>query len=141
MHELAKRDFENLRQDSDDDDEPQPKIARRGRPPGKKVTKPIESLPVDCIRPESFADATLASGGGNANGSNSYNLRKARNTNMLRPADAVNGFFNKSLSAETCTSWLPEWENEFPGISSYGLICLSLYIFHLPLFIISCFIL
>ncbi|KAK8936740.1 Transcription factor GTE10 [Platanthera zijinensis] len=33
IHELAKKDFENLRQESDDSG-PEPKIVRRGRPPG-----------------------------------------------------------------------------------------------------------
>ena len=136
MHELAQKDFENLRQDSDDD-EPEPKIVRRGRPPGKKVKKSIESSPVECVGPESFSDATLGSWGENANGSNSYNLRKARNTSMLRPSDAVvNGVLHRSLSGETCTSWMSEWENEFPG-RAYGPICLSLYICYLLLIAIG----
>ncbi|KAJ9189420.1 hypothetical protein P3X46_000716 [Hevea brasiliensis] len=40
IQELAKKNFENLRQDSDDN-EPEPKIVRRGRPPTKNFKKPV----------------------------------------------------------------------------------------------------
>ncbi|KAL5557713.1 hypothetical protein UlMin_033924 [Ulmus minor] len=114
MQELARKDLGNLRQDSDDG-EPQPKIpkiVRRGRPPGKKNKKLIDSSPVERIGPESISDATLASGGENTNG---YNLRRGPNSNKLHPADSINEFFHGSLSGETCTISTSVWEKEFPA--------------------------
>ncbi|KAL4300444.1 hypothetical protein AHAS_Ahas17G0201500 [Arachis hypogaea] len=75
MQEIARKDFENLRQDSDDS-EPQPKIVQRGRPPGKHNRKSLAMSPAERIAPESSSDATLASVGDIASGSNGYNLRK-----------------------------------------------------------------
>lgn len=130
MQELAKKDFENLRQDSDDG-EPQPKITRRGRPPGKKLKKLMDSS-VENIGPESFSDTTLGSVGENTNGSSAYNLRKGSNYNKFRPAEPVNGVFG-SLSGETCTNWLSDWENEFPGeLWHYFVLslCIHCLVFH-----------
>lgn len=113
IQELAKKDFENLRQNGNDW-QPQPK--KRGRPPGKSLKKSIERSPVECVGPESLSDTTLASGGEKANCFNTYNLRKGSSACKLRPADASNGVSHGSLNGETCTSWLSEWENEFPGL-------------------------
>ena len=62
MQELARKDFANLRQDSDDS-EPQHKIARRGRPPGKNSRKSSGMSPSERVAPDSSSDVTLASGG------------------------------------------------------------------------------
>uniref|UniRef100_A0A6N2LFI7 Bromo domain-containing protein n=1 Tax=Salix viminalis TaxID=40686 RepID=A0A6N2LFI7_SALVM len=88
MQEIANKDFENLRQDSDDS-EPQPKVVRRGRPPGTgKLKNALERSPVDRVGPEAFSDATLATGGDNNNLSNGYNLRRS-SSYKYQPADAL----------------------------------------------------
>ncbi|KAF6137652.1 hypothetical protein GIB67_020368 [Kingdonia uniflora] len=74
IQELAKKDFENLRQESDDN-EPQPKIVRRGRPPTRNLKKAFNQA-IDRAGPEFSSDATLASRGDNTVWSNSYDLRK-----------------------------------------------------------------
>ena len=114
MQELAKKDFENLRQDSDDN-EPQPKVVRRGRPPGKNLKKSLGRSPYEHVCPEPSLDATPASGGGNSGGSNAYNLRKGLTLYKSPPADAFVRASHGSLNSEACTSWWSEWENEFPG--------------------------
>lgn len=120
MQEIARKDFENLRQDSDDDDDedddndsepPQPKIVQRGRPPGKRSKKSLGMSPIEFAAPESFSDATLASGGDTASGSNGYNLRKA--VSKFQPTDSsARGL---QYNSGGYTSWTSEWENEFPA--------------------------
>ncbi|KAJ6336436.1 hypothetical protein OIU78_012936 [Salix suchowensis] len=111
MQELAKKDFENLRQDSDDS-EPQPKVVRRGRPPALgKLKKALERSPIDRVGPEVSSDATLATGGDHSNLSNGYNLRKS-SSYKYQPGDA---FVRASYSNENYSTWLSEWENEFPA--------------------------
>ncbi|KAL5073776.1 hypothetical protein RYX36_012760 [Vicia faba] len=117
MQEIAKKDFENLRQDSDDEDEddddsepPPPKIVQRGRPPGKHTKKSLGTSLSELVVPESFSDATLASVGDIASGSNGYNLRKV--VSKFQPTDAsARSFHNNSGGYTNLTS---EWENEFP---------------------------
>ncbi|KAG5246602.1 bromodomain-containing protein [Salix suchowensis] len=88
MQEIANKDFKNLRQDSDDS-EPQPKVVRRGRPPGTgKLKNALERSPVDRVGPEAFSDATLATGGDNNSLSNGYNLRRS-SSYKYQPADAL----------------------------------------------------
>ncbi|CAN1163100.1 Bromodomain and PHD finger-containing protein 3 [Linum perenne] len=120
IQELAKKDFENLRQDSDDGDdeddgEPEPKVervVRRGRPPGK-MKKSLEKSPFDRAVVEFNSDATLATGGDNSNGSNGYNFR--RTTLFKPPVDTLGKNSHGSHNGETYASWLSEWENEFPA--------------------------
>jgi len=114
MQELAKKDFENLRQDSDEG-EPQPKVVRRGRPPGKSLKKQLESS-FDRIGSEFSSDATLATGPDASSLSNTYNLRKGATSYKLRPADASVRPSWGSLGNENYGSWSSEWENEFPGV-------------------------
>jgi bromodomain-containing protein 9 len=119
MQEIARKDFENLRQDSDDDDDedddndsepPQPKIVQRGRPPGKRSKKSLGMSPIEFAAPES--------GGDTASGSNGYNLRKA--VSKFQPTDSsARGL---QYNSGGYTSWTSEWENEFPGQS----LCLCL---------------
>ncbi|KAE9609469.1 hypothetical protein Lal_00020660 [Lupinus albus] len=117
MQEVAKKDFENLRQDSDSDSEPQPKpqhkIVQRGRPPGKNISKSLDMSPSDRVAPESSSDATLASGGDIASGSNGYNLRKA--LSRFQPADSSARASHGNLNSGGYTSWSYDWENEFPA--------------------------
>ncbi|XP_027354384.1 uncharacterized protein LOC113864634 isoform X2 [Abrus precatorius] len=110
--EMARKDFENLRQDSDDS-EPQPKIVHRGRPPGKHPRKSLGMSPSERVGPESSSDATLASGGDIASGSNGYNLRKG--PSKFQPADSSARASNSNFNGGGYTSWLSEWENEFPA--------------------------
>lgn len=113
MQELARKDFENLRQDGDDSDPP-PKVVRRGRPPGKSLKKPIDKFPIDLATPVSLGDEALASGGDSSGRSNTYNLRKCT-LSRFRTADASNGIPGGTLSGEACISRPTKWENEFPG--------------------------
>nr|GEW00315.1 hypothetical protein [Tanacetum cinerariifolium] len=55
IRELAKRDFENLRQEGEDG-ELQPKVVRRGKPPGKHVKKGPRRPPLDRVGPECTLD-------------------------------------------------------------------------------------
>ncbi|KAJ8540875.1 hypothetical protein K7X08_001691 [Anisodus acutangulus] len=87
IHDLARRDFENLRH-AGEDGEPQPKVVRRGRPPGKNLKKSIENSPIDRVVPELSSGATLASGDDKAIGSNSYNLRKGPILSKFHSPDA-----------------------------------------------------
>ncbi|KAK7351811.1 hypothetical protein VNO77_11522 [Canavalia gladiata] len=112
MQEMARKDFENLRQDSDDS-EPQPKIVNRGRPPGKHARKLLGMSPSERVGPESSSDVTLASGGDMASGSNGYNLRKA--LSKFQPTDSSARASNINFNSGGYTSWLSEWENEFPA--------------------------
>lgn len=70
---MAKKNFENLRQDSDDN-EPEPKVVKRGRPPMKNVKKPPGRPSLDLPGSEFSSDATLATGGENM--WSNYDLRK-----------------------------------------------------------------
>ncbi|KAF8013220.1 hypothetical protein BT93_I1174 [Corymbia citriodora subsp. variegata] len=74
IQELAKKNFENLRQDSDDN-EPEQKVVRRGRPPNKNLKRPVGRPPLDRAGSEFSSDATLATGGENTP-SSTYDLRK-----------------------------------------------------------------
>ncbi|XP_021285040.1 uncharacterized protein LOC110417135 [Herrania umbratica] len=114
MQELAKKDFENLRQDSDEG-EPQPKVVRRGRPPGKSLKKSLESSSLDRVGSEFSSGATLATGPDASSLSNTYNLRKGPSSHKLRPADTLVRPSWGSHSNENHASWSSEWENEFPA--------------------------
>ncbi|XP_059634687.1 uncharacterized protein LOC132277016 [Cornus florida] len=107
IHELAKRDFENLKQVSDDG-EPRPIVVRRGRPPSKNLEKSVGRPPLERFGPEISSDATVATGGDNAIGSNSYNLNRG-------PMDALVRDFHRSRHNETYTHSLSEWNDEFPA--------------------------
>ncbi|KAF8410647.1 hypothetical protein HHK36_003179 [Tetracentron sinense] len=112
---LAKKSFENLRQDSDDN-KPEPKIVRRGRPPSKNLKKPLGRPPFEHA---GSSDATLATGGDNANWSNSYDLRKGPLSDKSGPVDASGRNIHGSRNSVAHTSWLAEHKSdrndEFPG--------------------------
>ncbi|XP_039026497.1 uncharacterized protein LOC120160130 isoform X1 [Hibiscus syriacus] len=123
MQELAKKDFENLRQDSDEG-EPQTKVVRRGRPPGKSLQKSLESLSFDRVGSEFSSDATLATGP-DASRHNTYNLRKVPSSHKPRFADPYIRPSWGSHSNDNYSSWLSELENEFPAsvvraVTKYG---------------------
>ncbi|KAK6946540.1 Bromodomain [Dillenia turbinata] len=60
IQELAKKNFENLRQDSDDN-EPEPRVVRRGRPPTKSLKKSLGRPSLESAGSD-FPDAALATG-------------------------------------------------------------------------------
>ncbi|TYI27691.1 hypothetical protein ES332_A05G193900v1 [Gossypium tomentosum] len=126
MQELARKDFENLRQDSDEG-EPQVKVVRRGRPPGKSLKKSlVSSSSIDHVGSECSSGATLAAGRDASILSNTYNLRKGPNSLKLRPADAFIRPSWGSPSKENHAICSSEWENEFPAsvvraVMKYGM--------------------
>lgn len=115
---MAKKDFKNLRQDSDSEPQPQPKVVRRGRPP-KSLKKPLDTSPSNLVACEFSSDAILANGGNNGSWSSPHNLRRGPTPSFkFRSSDSLNraSYVSHSLTGETCASWLSEWENEFPGL-------------------------
>ncbi|PPS14735.1 hypothetical protein GOBAR_AA05847 [Gossypium barbadense] len=125
MQELAKKDFENLRQESDEG-EPQLKVVRRGRPPGKSLKKSLESLSSDRVGSEFSSDAALASGTDASGLPNTYNLRKGLGLQKHQPADTLTRPSLGSHSKENYANCSSEWENEFPAsvvkaVMKYGM--------------------
>ncbi|TYH83374.1 hypothetical protein ES332_D02G128900v1 [Gossypium tomentosum] len=125
MQELAKKDFENLRQDSDEG-EPQLKVVRRGRPPGKSLKKSLESLSSDRVGSEFSSDAALASGTDASGLPSTYNLRKGPGLQKHQPADTLTRPSWGSHSKENYANCSSEWENEFPAsvvktVMKYGM--------------------
>ncbi|XP_076892874.1 uncharacterized protein LOC143544727 isoform X1 [Bidens hawaiensis] len=111
IHELAKRDFENLKQEGEDG-ELQPKVVRRGRPPGKLVKKTPGRPPLDRVGPESTSGATMAATEDNTNESIPYNLRKAPPVLYRFQADGLLG--SRSRNGEHFSELLTDWNEEFP---------------------------
>ncbi|KAJ8485561.1 hypothetical protein OPV22_018046 [Ensete ventricosum] len=62
IQELAKKNFENLRQESDDN-EPESKPVRRGRPPSKNIQKKLGRPPVDRASSNFSSNATHSNAG------------------------------------------------------------------------------
>ncbi|KAG2303412.1 hypothetical protein Bca52824_032063 [Brassica carinata] len=105
IQELAKKDFENLRQDSDDEEpqsqqeQQQPKVARRG------------------------PDALIPGGDSSNKFSGAYNLRKTPPSNKFRQAETS---VRINHNSETQSGWSVDWENEFPpsvvkAVNKYGM--------------------
>ncbi|XP_039049135.1 uncharacterized protein LOC120190077 isoform X2 [Hibiscus syriacus] len=125
IQELAKKDFGDLRQDSDEG-EPQPKVVRRGRPPGKSLKKSLMRSSFDRVGSEHPSNATLAAGRDASSLSNTYNLRKEPTSRKLWPADTLIRSSWGSPSKENYSSCSTEWENEFPAsvvkaVMKYGM--------------------
>nr|GEV40700.1 bromodomain-containing protein [Tanacetum cinerariifolium] len=76
IQELAKRDFENLRQKGEDG-ELQPKVVRRGRPPGKHVKKGPRRPPLDRVGPECTSGARYSNNRRQHNRVYSLQLKKS----------------------------------------------------------------
>ncbi|KAD7477114.1 hypothetical protein E3N88_00250 [Mikania micrantha] len=110
IQELAKRDFENLRQEGEDG-ELQPKVVKRGRPPGKQVKKTPGRPPLDRVGPESTSGATLATTEDNTNESTHYNLRKVPPILYRFPAD---GSQHRPRNGEHYSELQSDWNEEFP---------------------------
>ncbi|CAN8304620.1 unnamed protein product [Cochlearia groenlandica] len=130
IHELAKKDFDNLRQESDDDEPPnqqkqqqqpeQPKVARRGRPPKKQP----EPSSIDHNVSEISADGLIPGGDSSNRSYGAYNLRKTVPSYKLRQAETS---FRMNHNSETQSSWSStDWESEFPSsvvkaVNKYGM--------------------
>ncbi|XP_051139188.1 uncharacterized protein LOC127256986 isoform X2 [Andrographis paniculata] len=115
IQELAKKDFENLKNEGKNG-EPQLKVVRRGRPPSNKNSKKPESSPANSIRPELSSDVTPPVGEDKAtgSGSNTYNLRKAPAVNRFRSGDHY--FFPyQSRNGENNSQNSGGWNDEFPA--------------------------
>ncbi|CAA7410703.1 unnamed protein product [Spirodela intermedia] len=63
IQELARKDFENLRQESSDDSEPETKSTKRGRPPSKNGTKKAGGRPAERSFYDLSRGVTLTDGG------------------------------------------------------------------------------
>ncbi|XP_044488937.1 uncharacterized protein LOC123213543 [Mangifera indica] len=104
IQELAIKNFENLRQDSDDNG-PEIKVVRRGRPP-TKWKKPLGRPPLERARSEFSSGATLASGAENTSLSN-HDLRKGPLLADKSGCAQSSGQFYSSLNV-TRSGWLTE---------------------------------
>ncbi|XP_010536477.1 PREDICTED: uncharacterized protein LOC104811472 [Tarenaya hassleriana] len=126
MHEMAKKDFENLRQDSDDEGsqpQPQPKVAKRDHPPGKSLKKQPDLYPIDHTASEISAEVAVTTVGDSSKLSGAYNLRKAPPYGF-RTVDTPIRFGHHS--SENQSGWSIDWENEFPpsvvkAVNKYGM--------------------
>lgn len=130
IQELAKKNFDNLRQDSDDN-KPEPKIVRRGRPPTKHLK--LQAGPSLERASSEFSDATLATGGENTTFSN-YNLRKAPSlSDKFDPFDLSGRSLNGSRNSETYASLLAEQKfgksEEFIGLKLCEMVSLTHHMF------------
>ncbi|KAF4363896.1 hypothetical protein G4B88_004196 [Cannabis sativa] len=116
IHELAKKNFENLRQDSDDNNEPVvPKVVRRGRPPTKNLKKQGS---------EYTSDGTLATtaGGENATLSN-HEMRKGPHLQDKSGLADISGRVHGSRNNDVYSSFLAdklEKNDEFTGSAMRG---------------------
>lgn len=127
IQELAKKDFENLRQDSDDN-EPEPKVVRRGRPPTKNLKKPVGRPSLERAASEFSSDATLATGGENATLLN-HDMRKGSLLLDRSGLTDSSGRLNGSRNNDVYGSWLAdnkfERNDEYTGLKRifWSLIC------------------
>ncbi|XP_010935294.1 uncharacterized protein [Elaeis guineensis] len=106
IQELAKKNFENLRQESDDN-EPEPKPVRRGRPPTKKTFKQsVGRPPADRVGSDFSPGATLSGAGDNGHLSNLANdlLRRGLVMDKPRIADLPGGTYH--LRNADTHSWM-----------------------------------
>ncbi|XP_077220916.1 uncharacterized protein LOC143854704 [Tasmannia lanceolata] len=124
IHELARKNFDNLRQDSEDN-EPELKSARRGRPPGKSsIKRPLGRPPLERASSDFSSDATLATPGDNHLWSNSTqdHLRKAHDKVGISDISTRNS--HGPRNGETF-GWLAEHKSDinddFPGSVLKGL--------------------
>ncbi|KAH7518255.1 hypothetical protein FEM48_Zijuj09G0152100 [Ziziphus jujuba var. spinosa] len=122
IQELAKKNFENLRQDSDDN-EPEPKVVRRGRPPTKNLKKPLGRPSLERAGSEFSSDATLATAGENTAWTN-YDLRKGSHASDRSGLADSSGRFHVSRNMDAHASWLAdskfEKNDDFTGSLSKG---------------------
>lgn len=95
-----------MRQDSDDNEQ-EPKIVRRGRPPTKNLKKSLGKPSLERASSEFSTDATLATGGDNTNWSN-YDLRKGTHLSDKSSLADPSGRLHGSRNNDVYTSWLAD---------------------------------
>ncbi|KAJ4966940.1 hypothetical protein NE237_018789 [Protea cynaroides] len=126
IQELAQKNFENLRADSEDN-ETEPKVARRGRPPTKHLKIQPGRHPFERAGSEFSSDATLSTTGDNVIWPNSYNYDQGKGSLSDWPgiSDAPGRTFLGSHYSEAYTSWLAERKSEkndeFPSSGLKGM--------------------
>ncbi|EFH65338.1 hypothetical protein ARALYDRAFT_476793 [Arabidopsis lyrata subsp. lyrata] len=128
MLELAKKDFGNLRQESDGEEpvslSQQPKVVKRGRPPGSGLKKQLEQSLIDRTTSNISADAAaLTYAGDSSRLSGSYNLRKNPPSYGFRQAETS---VRINHSSENQSGLMIDWEKEFPpsvvkAVHKYGM--------------------
>lgn len=108
IQELAMRNFDNLRVDSDDNEaEPEPKVVRRGRPPTKNLKRPPGRPPLERANSD-FAETTVATAGGTTNRSNNE-MRKASHLEKYGSTDSfARSFYGSSRVGDACIGWSVE---------------------------------
>ncbi|XP_010471788.1 PREDICTED: ankyrin repeat, bromo and BTB domain-containing protein DDB_G0293800-like [Camelina sativa] len=123
MLELAKKDFGNLRQESDGEEQvslsQQPKVVKRGRPPGSGLKKQLEQSLFDrSTTSEILADAA----GDSSRLSGSYSLRKNPPYGLRQAESCV----RINHTNENQNGFLIDWDKEFPpsvvkAVNKYGM--------------------
>ncbi|XP_026446128.1 bromodomain-containing protein 9-like [Papaver somniferum] len=123
IQELAKKTFENLRQDSDDN-EPEQKVVRRGRPPLKNLKKQFIKLSSERAGSE-FSDTTAVPGRDNSTWFNSYDLRKGPLPDNSSLDDGSGRVSHSTRNNEAHINFAAEqktdWNEEFPDYTLKGL--------------------
>ncbi|XP_073525745.1 uncharacterized protein [Phyllobates terribilis] len=122
IQELAMKNFENLRQESDDN-EPEIKVVRRGRPPTKHLKRPVGRPPLERVVSDS-PSATLATAGESSTRPNNNDTRKANNTvDRYASPDPFGRMNYGSRQGEVYISWSADKYNradEIIGSMKHG---------------------
>ncbi|KAI3980635.1 hypothetical protein MKX01_025200 [Papaver californicum] len=123
IQELAKKTFENLRQESDDN-EPEQKVVRRGRPPLKNLKKQFIKLSSERAGSE-FSDTTAVPGGDNSTWFNSSDLRKGPLPDISSLDDGSGRISHSTRNNDAHTNFIAEhktdWNEEFPDYTLKGI--------------------
>ncbi|KAI3949723.1 hypothetical protein MKX01_040940 [Papaver californicum] len=123
IQELAKKTFENLRQESDDN-EPEQKVVRRGRPPLKNLKKQFIKLSSERAGSE-FSDTTAVPGGDNSTWFNSSDLRKGPLPDNSSLDDGSGRISHSTRNNDAHTNFVAEhktdWNEEFPDYTLKGI--------------------
>ncbi|XP_010428696.1 PREDICTED: uncharacterized protein LOC104713302 isoform X2 [Camelina sativa] len=125
MLELAKKDFGNLRQESDGEEQvslsqqQQPKVVKRGRPPGSGLKKQLEQ---SLINRSTTSEISADAAGDSSRLSGSYNLRKNPPYGFRQAESCV----RINHSNENQNGFLIDWDKEFPpsvvkAVNKYGM--------------------
>ncbi|GFP82765.1 bromodomain and phd finger-containing protein 3 [Phtheirospermum japonicum] len=91
----------------------EPKVVRRGRPPNSKNQKKLPETPSPLNRGVGLGLSSAAAED-KANGSSSYNLRKAPPLNRFRSSDIFVSSYG-SRNGANYSEWLVDWNDEFPA--------------------------
>lgn len=124
IQELAMRNFENLRAESDDNEpEPEPKVVRRGRPPTKNLKRPPGRPPLERANSD-FPEATVATAAGGTTNRSNNEVRKASHLEKYGSTDSFARSLYGSRYGEAYVGWSAErYEraDELTGSASKGI--------------------